>query len=197
MDLIRNTPAALLTALSGPFFFPVVLVDLDWPGARLRAHSNAGNISFGGQTFVGVGKFGSVDVPGEAASGIPVEFTMSITCDLPELATYADTAIRGRSGTVYLGATGTRGGTDLIGAVDIVTGTCDGMVLRSEVQGDDGQTVILYTLTVTLATGPSYRSMAAIAHSDEDQKRNYPTDTAGRHLILAQAEAEKTLWPEP
>ncbi|MDN3711628.1 hypothetical protein QWZ10_06960 [Paracoccus cavernae] len=32
MDLTRNTPSALLTALSGPFFYPVVLVDLDWPG---------------------------------------------------------------------------------------------------------------------------------------------------------------------
>ncbi|MDF3606132.1 hypothetical protein PE067_08325 [Paracoccus sp. DMF-8] len=196
MDLTRGTPPALLTALSGPFFYPVVLVDVDWPGARLRAHSNAGTITFGGQAFVGVGKFGSVDLPGEAFAGIPEEFTMSIACDLPELATYADTVIRGRRGTVYLGATASRGGTDLIGAADVISGTCDGMVLRSEV-ADGDQVVTIYTLTVAFSTGPSYRSMAAIAHSHEDQQRQYPADTAGRHLILAQAEAQKTQWPEP
>lgn len=197
MDLIRNTPPALLTALAGPWFHPVVLVDLDWPGARMRAHSGAGDITWGGQTYTGVGKFGAVDLPGEALEGIPEEFTMSITCDLAELAAYADTVIRGRAGTVYLGATATRGGNDLIGAVDIMSGTCDGLVLRSEVTGDDGQTVILYTLTVTLSTGPSYRAMSAIAHSHEDQRRHSPGDTAGRHLIIAGTDAQKTLWPEP
>ncbi|AGT07909.1 hypothetical protein [Paracoccus aminophilus] len=197
MDLTRNTPPALLAALSGPFFYPVVLVDVDWPGSRIRAHSNAGPITWDSRTFQGVGKFGNVDVPGEAMAGIPEDFRMSLTCDLPELATYADTVIRGRAGSVYLGATASRGGSDLIGAVEIASGTCDGLALRSEVEGDDGQTVILYTLTVTFSTGPSYRSMAAIAHSHEDQIRSYPHDTAGEHLILAQANAEKTLWPAP
>lgn len=197
MDLTRNTPPALLAALSGPFFYPVVMVDVDWPGSRIRAHTNTGTITWGGQAFQGVGKFGGVDVPGEAMAGIPEEFRMSLTCDLPELAAYADTVIRGRAGTVYLGATSTRGGSDLIGAVAIASGTCDGLVLRTELEGDEDQTVILYTLTVTLSTGPSYRSMAAIAHSHEDQLRAFPGDTAGEHLILAQANAEKTLWPAP
>jgi len=197
MDLIRNTPAPLIAALSGPFFYPVVLVDLDWPGARLRAHSNQGNILWNGETFIGVGKFGAIDMPEEAASGIPEEFTMTLAVDIPELAAYADTPIRGRVGSVYLGATASRGGSDLIGAVDIISGTCDGMALRTEVVDENGQTVIVYALTVRFSTGPSYRSMSAIAHSDEDQRRHYPVDTAGRHLILAQANAEKTLWPEP
>lgn len=197
MDLIRNVPAVLLTALARPFFFPIVLVDIDWPGARMRAHSNAGEVSFAGQTFTGVGKFGSVDLPGEGLGGVPEVFTMSITCDMPELAAYADEQIRGRSGAVYFGATETQGGTDLIGGVDVMFGTCDGTVLRSEVAEEGGQVLIYYTLTVTFSTGPSYRSMAAIAHSHEDQQRLYPTDTAGRHLILVQAEAQKTQWPEP
>lgn len=197
MDLTRGTPAPLMTALSGPYFHPIVLVDIDWPGARMRAHSNAGPLVFGGQTYTGVGKFGAVSLPGEGMEGIPEEFTMSISCDLPELAVYADTQIRGRSGVVYLGATATRGGTDLIGAVDTISGTCDGSALRSEVTDEDGQTVVVYTLTVTFSTGPSYRSMAAIAHSHEDQQRHYPGDTAGRLLILAEAEAQKTQWPEP
>lgn len=196
MDLTRGTPAGLLAAISGPYFFPVVLVDVDWPGSRLRAHSNMGTISWGGQNFTGVGKFGQVSVPVESGSGIPEEFAMSICCEIDELAAYADTVIRGRSGVVYMGATATRGGTDLIGAVEMISGTCDGLGLRSEVVGDSGQTVILYTLTLTLTTGPSYRAMAAISHSHEDQQRRYPADTAGRHLANIQTQAQTTQWPE-
>lgn len=197
MDLKRNTPAALLAALSGASFWPVVLVDLDWPDGRVRAHSGKGELTFGGEIFHGAGKFGSVTLPEEGLDGVPEEFSLSFTCELDELAAYADTVIRGREGVIYLGATTERGGNDLIDAVDLMSGTCDGLVLKSEVADDQGMKVILYTLTVTFSTGPSYRTMAAIAHSNEDQKRHYPADTAGRHLILAQAEAEKTLWPEP
>lgn len=197
MDLTRGTPPALLAALSGPFFYPVVLADIDWPGARLRAHSGAGDITFNGQTFVGVGKFGEVGLPGEAMAGVPEEFTMSITCDMPELAGYADTVIRGRYGAVYLGATTAAGGNSLIGAVDVISGTCDGMALRTEVEDEDGSVTVYYTLTVTFSTGPSMRSMASAAHSYEDQIRAYPGDTAGRHLIVAQTDAQTTQWPEP
>lgn len=197
MDLTRKTPPALLAALSGPVFYPVVLADVDWPGARVLAHSNAGPITWGGRTFQGVGKFGAIDVGQETMSGVPEEFSMALTCELAELAEYAETLIRGRDGAIYLGATETRGGSDLIGAVEIIAGTCDGLVLRSEVVGASGETVILYTLTVGFSTGPSYRSMAALSHSDADQRRSFPNDTAGRHLLAAQANAEKTLWPEP
>lgn len=197
MDLTRGTPTALLTAISGAAFYPVVLVDIDWPGGRIRAHSNLGNIVWESQTYLGVGKFGAVNIPDEVMAGVPDEFTMALSVDNSELSSYADTAIRGRPGTVYLGAVTERGGNVLIGAVDVASGTCDGMVLRSEVTGDDGQTAVIYTLTVTFSTGPSYRTLAAIAHSNEDQMRAYPVDTAGRHLMTARAQAEKTEWPEP
>lgn len=197
MDLTRGTPQALLTSISGAAFYPVVLVDIDWPGGRIRAHSNRGNIVWGGLTYLGVGKFGAVSIPDEIMAGIPDEFTMELSVDNSELAAYSDTVIRGRAGVVYLGAVTERGGSALIGAVDVVSGTCDGLVLRSEVSGGDGQTVVIYTLTVTFSTGPSYRTLAAIAHSDENQRRAFPGDTAGRHLMVARAQAEKTQWPAP
>ncbi|WP_288951994.1 hypothetical protein [uncultured Paracoccus sp.] len=198
MDLTRNTPPALLTALSGPFFYPVVLAYLDWPGAPLRAHSNAGEISWGGHIWQGVGGFGRIDVPEEAVGGVPVEFTMQIVTDFPDLEVYTDTVIRGVEARVYLGAVTERGGSDIIGAVEIVAGTADAMGMSPElVEMDDGSTVTMFGLTVTMTTGPSYRTMAAISHSHEDQQRHYPGDTAGRHLMTAQADAQKTQWPEP
>lgn len=197
MDLIRGASPEMMAALSGPFCFLVVLVDVDWPGARVLAHSNTAPIEWGGLMFAPVGKFGAINVPQESMGGVPEEFTMALTCDLPELAEYAEQQIRGRAGAVYLGATRTQGGSDLIGAVDVVSGTCDGSVLRSEVVDQNGDTVILYTLTITFSVGPSYRAMSSIAHSDEDQRRAYPGDTAGRHLIMAHARAQETQWPEP
>lgn len=198
MDLIRNTPAALLAAISGPYFHPVVLAFLDWPGAPLRAHSNAGNISWSGQTWLGVGNFGRIDLPEEAFGGVPTEFSMTLVTDFPDLEPYTDTAIKGADAQVFLGAVTERGGSNLIGAVEIVAGVADAMGMSPElIERDDGSVVTMYGINVTMTTGPSYRSMAAIAHSHEDQQRGYPGDTAGRHLILAQAEAQKTQWPEP
>ncbi|MDT1061907.1 hypothetical protein RM190_08570 [Paracoccus sp. CPCC 101403] len=198
MDLIRNTPAALLSAISGPYFFPVVLFYLDWPGAPLRAHSNLGDITWGVQTWTGVGKFGRLEMPEETFGGVPTEFTATLVSDFPELETYSNTAIKGAVCRAYLGAVTERGGNTLLGAVEIAAGIADAMGMSpEEVELEDGATTLMYGLRVTMTTGPSYRTMAAIAHSHEDQLRNYPGDTAGRHLILAQAEAQKTLWPEP
>lgn len=197
MDLIRNTPAAMLAEISGSHFYPVVLAHLDWPGAPLWAHSNRGTITWDGRDWVGVGKFGRVDISEEIYGGIPSEFTLSILTDFPDLEAYTDTVIKGVASAVWLGAVSDRGGTDLIGAVEIVSGTADAMGMVTEVTDENGQTVILIELNVTMTTGPSYRSMAAIAHSHEDQSRKFPGDTAGRHLILAEAEASKTLWPAP
>lgn len=197
MDITRGVPAALLAAISGPYFHPVVLMHVDWPGAPLWMHSNRGNIAWQGKTWLGVGKFGQVEVPEEIAEGIPADFSIALFSDFPDLEDYLDTVIRGRDCRVYLGATTEPGGTSLIGAVEIAAGTADGMGVSMEVMDDDGQTITLYGIRVTVSTGPSSRSLASISHSHEDQQRHFPGDTAGRHLMFAQSQAQKTLWPEP
>lgn len=197
MDLTRGTPSALLASISGPYFHPIVLAFIDWPGEPLRAHSGRGDIVFAGQTWIGVGRFGGIEVPDEAMSGVASEFRMSLVTDFPDIEPYTDTVIRGRVGQLFLGATQTPGGNDLIGAVEIVTGTADGMGMKFDVIEQDGQTIDAYRIEVTMTTGPSMRSAASVVHSNEDQRRAYPNDTAGRHLILAEANAQKTLWPEP
>lgn len=194
MDLMRPVSSGMKAALTAPSFNAILLVDLDWPDGPVRAHSGAGVITWEGLTWNGVGKFGGVEVPEEALSGMPVDFALSLTCDLPELAAYADAVIRQRPGAVYLGATTEPGGNVLVGdPCSLAWGTMDTLVLASETS--DGNTE--FRLTVGMATGPGYRTMAAMAHSHEDQSRRYPADTAGKRLVLANARAEKTLWPEP
>lgn len=194
MDLTRGVGPALLAEIAGGAWYPVLLVDLDWPGGRIRAHSGAGSITWASATWFGVGRYGEVSIPEESATGLPSDFSLSLVCDLPELATYADAVIRGRPGTVYLGATTAPGGNALVGdPVSLASGAMDGLVLTLDAA--DG--VQLYRLTVSMTTGPSYRSASAIVHSHEDQSRKYPGDTAGLRLIGAMSRARTTLWPEP
>lgn len=192
MDLKRGVSPSLLAAVSGASFHPVVLVHLDWPGGAIRAHSGVGPISFDAAAWQGVGQFGQVQVGAESMSGLPVDFSLALVCDLPELGDYADAAIRQRHGSIYIGATTTAGGNTLIGSpVLLATGTMDTLVLRMEVS--PGRTV--YQLTVGMRTGPGFRSSPAMTHSHEDQSARYPGDTAGLMLRAATARAEKTLWP--
>lgn len=194
MDLMRNVSAGLMGAISGPYFYPVVMVWLDWPDGAVRAHSGSGTISWGGHLWHGVGNFGSIEAPEETLSGVPVEFSLSLVCDLPELAAYADARVRQRPGAIWFGATTTAGGNVLVGdPAELCYGTMDTLVLA--VDSDDGN--LDYRLTVGCATGPGYRSMAAINHSHEDQSRKYPGDTAGARLMQLMSKAAVTLWPAP
>lgn len=194
MDLMRPISADLLGAIAGPFFHPIILVYLDWPGGAVRVHSGKGEIVHEGQIWRGVGGFGAVSVPEESAGGVPVEFSMALVCDLPELAAYADAQIRHRQGQVYFGATSAQGNNVLLGAPTMLaSGTMDTLVLAA--QSADGSTE--YQLTIGMTTGPGYRTHAAIHHSHQDQSRAYPADTAGQKLVLAMARADATLWPAP
>ena len=194
MELRRNASPAMMAAVSAASFHPIVLAYLDWPGGEIRAHSGVGPISLFDETWLGVGQFGQVQVGPESMSGLPIDFALSLVADLPELADYADAAIRQRPGALYLGATTTAGGNVLVGTpVSLATGTMDTMVLRLEFSQD----VTLYQLSVGMRTGPGYRSSPAMTHSHEDQVGRYPTDTAGLMLRAALARAEKTLWPAP
>ena len=198
MDLMRVIHPATQAALSGDAFHPVVFVWLDWPGEALRAHSGTGPITWDGHIWQGVGKFGAVEVPEEGASGVPVDMSLSIVCDLPMLAEYADAKIRQRPGAIWMGVTTEPGGNVLIGEpVEMARGTMDTLVLTTEIDAGEAQVSIWYRLTAGMTTGPGYRTAAAIAHSHEDQSRQFPGDTAGKKLVLANARAEKTLWPAP
>lgn len=188
----RNTPSALLAAFSGASFHPILLVDIEWPGGRVRAHSGVGTINWSGSNWLGVGEFGNVNLPEETSSGVPMEFSTGLVCPLAEVADYADASIRRRPGRVYLGATSAPGSSSLIGAVVVASGTMDALAL--EIGGSADR--VEYGLNVGFTTGPSFRSGASAHHSHEDQIRIDPTDTAGRKLELTQTRAEKTRWPE-
>lgn len=197
MDLTRGVPPAMMTALAG-VFHPVVLVYLDWPGAPVRAHTGAGVISWGGYDWQGVGPFGGISVPAEiGGSMVATEAELLLLADPSTLADYADDAIRNRDAEILFGCTTGRprdtGGTTLVSdPVSIFRGMMDALMFEVRREGDN----VAHQAAVTLITGQSARAPAAVYHSNEDQSRKYPGDTAGRHLVLAMARAQKFTWPE-
>ncbi len=197
--LTRGVPVAMQAALaSGGTIYPVLFVWLDWPGATVRAHTGRGTITWGGHAWVGVGPFGAVSVPSEAGgSMVATEAEVSLVSDPAALDAYLDDVIRNLSGAIYMGCLAARPGD---GAVDVLlsdpvvifAGIMDGMLVEVE----PTEMGVAHRAAITLVTGPSARSNAAVYHSDQDQARKYPGDTAGRHLVLAGARAQKFTWPE-
>jgi hypothetical protein len=81
-----------------------VMVDLDFASGHVRAHDGIGPIEFGGNTYSGVGTFGSIDAVDEDSEIIakPLKLTLSgVDASMIEIATAGD--YQGRVATIYLG----------------------------------------------------------------------------------------------
>jgi len=203
MELRRGVHPALLDQMARGGF-PVLFAFIDWPGAQVFAHTGVGVISWGGRGWDGVGPVGGIDIPPEASEIAAVEAVLSLAGVDADLDGYADDAIRGRTVEIYLGGVqGRPGGHDgrqtagagntLVGTpIRLFVGTMDGLTL-SATATDEG---VQHEAQVAVATGQEARSSASIYHTDENQRRLFPTDTAGRLVILAYAKAQKMTWPE-
>jgi len=196
VGLTRGIDAATLAAMDG-VFFPVVMVHVDWPGGAIRAHSGVGAISWGGHSWTGVGEFGSVEVP-EESGGLAAQPANIGLVGLPdELDAYLGDPVRNRACTIYVGVVTERAGNVLIGSpFSVFAGYVDAMADTVRVRSGDGDSGLIRGVTLTVAPGPSQRSIGEIYHTDEDQRRLHPNDTAGRLVIHAEAWAERQTWPE-
>jgi len=194
MALTRGASAALLSALAG-HFHPVLLTEADWPGEMVRVHTGAGSISWDGKTWLGAGKL--VDFAGPAEDGglATADASIRVAATLEAMLAERGKVIRNRPVTVWFGATTEPAGTVLVGTpVPIFHGYFDSREFTTSRDGEN----LRHDMTLGLGIGPAARSAASITHGPEDQKRAYPGDTAGRHVIHAiKRQANPPLWPEP
>lgn len=198
MILLRGIPVPMLAAMDQTSY-PVLFAFIDWPSAPARVHSGIGIITWGGHDWQGVGNLGNVEIPGEYIGVSADEATFSLAGVSADLDGYADDAIRGRLTTLHYGCLTDRPGgyngkqTDTLVSdpVLLFTGLMDAMAITDTAT----ETGIRHELKLQVATGVEARAGATIFHSDGDQRRHFPFDTAGRLVILAYAKAQKLRWP--
>lgn len=199
MDLRRGIDPVLLAALLQTSY-PVVFIYLDWPDATVRFHTSVGNLTWGGYLWKGMGELASMDIPAEQAGIAVLDATLALAGVPADLDGFADDRIRNRPAELYIGSLSDRpGGVDgnqpgtLVGMpARIFSGTMDGLSLVATAV-DDG---VQHEARVTVTTGQEARQNATIYHSNEDQRRLYPSDTAGRLVIMNFANAQKITWPQ-
>jgi hypothetical protein len=190
VDLKRGLSAATLTALAGTFY-PAAMVYLDWPGGAIRVHSGVGTISWSSQSWLGVMDYGGIEIPPEALSGVPGRTVLTLAVAATDVDTVMAADVRNIEAVIYSAVTTARGGATLVGEPFVMfSGYVDGIVEQFDAGGGNART----TIRLEVGSGPGMRSIGAVTHSEEDQKRRYPTDTIGRLLIRAQDKAIRTTW---
>ncbi|MDO6523271.1 hypothetical protein Q4578_16865 [Shimia thalassica] len=179
---MRDIHADTYAALQVDGFHPVMLVHIDWPDGAVRAHTGGGAISWGGETWSGVGDFGGADIPDEVSgTAVPAEMTLSLLGDLDRIFAEMDQPARNRDVDVYFGLVTERQGNVLIGEpVPLMIGYVDSNEMDYR-EVDEGVTVPAFTLGVN--SGPSVRTALSASHSSEDQQATFATDTIFRHTV--------------
>lgn len=193
MALIRIVSPMMQAALDSGHFYPVIMVHLDWPDGAVFAHSGVGSIGYQGNSWLGVGRFGSIQLPEEAEGLTAGSASFRLIGVPPEIFDRLNDPIRNRSARVLFGCVTERAGNVLVGnPVEIFTGYMDS---RRYVAGKEGAETT-HGIELTAATGPSARASASIFHSNEDQTARYPADTLFRLFINNEAESLRIQWPE-
>lgn len=96
--------AANQTAAEAEHVEGVVFVDLDLPSGHLRLHTRTGTLTFGGNDYLGVGKFGGIEAVTEDAELRPFSVSLKLSGVDSALMTAALTEeYHGRAAIVYFG----------------------------------------------------------------------------------------------
>jgi hypothetical protein len=193
MALTRGASAGLLSDLAG-HFCPVLLTYADWPGETIRIHTGAGDLAWGGHTWMGTGKLVQFSAPEETGGLGTSEASVRVAATVEDMLAERGKVIRNRTVTVWFATTTEPGGNVLSGdPVELFTGYFDSRTGSLARQGED----LSHDMILGLGIGPSARASASITHGEEDQRLAFPGDTAGRLVQLANRnQANPPKWPE-
>lgn len=101
----RVINADLKTASQSPEFSYVLFIALDFPSGYVRLHNGVGTYTFGGNDYLGVGAFGSIDVIEETSKLNDKPINVMLSSITPEIIDEVKTEnIFGRDGDLYVGA---------------------------------------------------------------------------------------------
>jgi hypothetical protein len=100
----RDITSTTITATQASTVHPVLFLKMEFDGGDVNLHSELGSITWGGDTYTGVGKLGGVS-PAEEVSDLsssPINLTLSgLPLDL--VSTLFNEQYQGRLATLYVG----------------------------------------------------------------------------------------------
>ena len=193
MGLTRGASAGLIADLAG-HFCPVLLTYADWPGELIRIHTGTGDLSWGGQTWLGAGKLVQFQAPQESGGLATSEASVRVAATVADMLAERGKIIRNRPITVYFATTTEPGGNVLRSdPVELFSGYFDSR--KGALSRSGGE--LTHDMVLGLGIGPSARASASITHSYEAQLADFPGDTAGRHVQNAnKLRYNPQQWPE-
>jgi hypothetical protein len=100
----RWTSATNQTEAAKPAIYLVTLCDLAFDSGTIRVHDGVGPLSFGGNTYLGVGSYGAFDIVDEGIDNIARGVRLTLSGVEPSLiSTVMTETYQGRTVTLYLG----------------------------------------------------------------------------------------------
>lgn len=167
--MTRDLSATNEAAAQADTIAPVLFLDLGFDSGAVRVHSWLGNITWGGNTYTGVGMLGQVNTIEEDSelARTPLSLTLS---GIPTsmISVLLNDHYQGRTATLYLGYLGT----DTLQLVDDPFILYRGRMDTPEI--DQGE-----TLTITLSVESRFAAWdrpQVRRYNNADQQSRYPGD---------------------
>jgi hypothetical protein len=167
--MARNLTPGFIAALVAPTVRPAFLISMDFSGATVYAWTGVGNITWNGQTWIGVGEMGSISTAVESgetqAAGITLKLS-GIPVDL--LGDSLNDVDQGRFAYVYLALFDANG--NLIpNPVSLYRGLMDQPTID----------ISTHTASITVAVENRLVDMQRSQnqrYTDQNQRSRYPND---------------------
>jgi hypothetical protein len=186
--MTRDINSATEAASQASAIHPVLFAKLEFDGGNVLFHSELGDITFGGDTYIGVGQFGGISSADEVSdlSNSPMNLTLS---GIPsEVATILlAEQYQGRRATVFLGYLDLTTNM-LVGDPAILF---RGLIDTADIEQDN-------TFTITLSVGNRFsvwNTPLIRRYNNSDQQGRFPGDTGLE--FVEQAASKEITWGGP
>jgi len=168
--MARDLNASLSSAIIEPVVAPVFFFKAQFDSGSVLAWSGYGDISWGGDTYLGIGDFGGVDKVDETSDVRANGVTLTLSGIPSQLLAIALTEpYQGRPCTLFLGALNLTSGAIIGTPYPLISGRMDVMTI------EEGATTGTITLTVENRLIELFRTKER-RYTHEDQQIDFPGD---------------------
>jgi hypothetical protein len=167
--MTRDIDASTQAAAEAATIHPVLFVKLEFDSGDVLVHSELGDLSFGGDTYTGIGQLGSIGTAEEVSdlSRTPISLTLS-GIPLSLHSALLNEYYQGRRGTVYLGYL------DLTTRQLVADPT---IIYRGRIDTDDIQQDQTFTITLSMENRfASWDRPLTRRYNNADQQGRFPGD---------------------